>query len=289
MQYAIHYNAKFRHFDEVNEVIFDYKGTESIIDFIPKILKKENQRAVINLNQIEDIKEVIPFINKLKTIHSNLIVQIDYFNQKKYIELLQDNEINFMFSNFAKDYDTYYSMAELGAKDIYIVEYLGFCLDKLQFIKNKYQINLRVIPDIAQSAKGSSAIVPQITKFWVRPEDTELYEEYIDIFEICRSDDRQSVIYEIYKRQQWLGNIEDIIMDLDIDVKNENLNPRFGLERLNCGKKCMYGRCTLCQRMEDLALRFNLAGISIQKKKKKEEISEEEKELLKERYLKEGK
>lgn len=279
MRYAVNYNANFRYFDQVDEVVFDYKGSESIVDFIPKILKRQEQKAIINLCEIENIKEIIPYLNKLKQVHVNIMVQIDYIKQRDIIELLKDNKIDFMFKNFAKDYDTFYSMVQLGAEDITVVEYLGFCLDNLQEMRNKYGISIRVIPDIAQSAAGTGRIIPPITKFWIRPEDTELYEPYVDVFQILRNDDRQSVIFEIYKRQQWLGNIQDIIMDLDVDIQNDNINPRFGLMRLDCNKKCMYGKCNLCMEIQDLALRFNLAEITIQKKSKKF-ITQEEKEKI---------
>lgn len=280
MYYAVHYHRSFRHFDEIDEVVFDYQGTEAIVDYVPKILKKQEQKAVINLSKIEQIENVIPFINKLKTIHPNILTQIDFFSQKGYIELLNDNNIDFMFSTLAKDYETLYSMIDLGAKEVYLVEFLCFCLKNLQELRKEKNIKFRVFPDIAQSAKGTTRIIPEITKFWIRPEDTELYEQYIDTFELCRLDDRQSVIYEIYKRQQWFGKVNDIILDLDITVENTNLDPRFGRERINCGKRCTYGRCNLCQEMQNLALRFNVAGISIEKKKKKNEISQEDKEIL---------
>lgn len=279
MRYAVHYNRTFRYFDEVDEVIFDYKGSEAIVDFIPKTLK-EYQKAIINLIQIKDVAEVISYLNKLKTLHSNFVVQISLFNQTNIIELLQDNEIEYMFADFARDYDTFYTMRELGAKEIYIVEGLAFNLRNLQEIRKEEGLSLRVFPDIAQSARGTTYVIPPVTKFWIRPEDTELYEQYVDVFELCRTDDKQSVIYEVYKNQQWLGQLEDIILDFDTTLDNTSLDPRFGQERINCGKRCNYGRCNLCTEMEDLAARFKLVGITIQKPKKKNEITTEEKERM---------
>ena len=281
MRYAIQYNKSFRYFEDVDEVVFDYKGTESIIDFIPKILKKQEQKAVINLINIKEIQDIIPFINKLKTIHPNILIQIDFFKQRNFIELLEDNNIDFMFINYIKDFETLYTAIDLGAKEVYIVEFLGFCLRSLQELRKTKNIRFRVFPDIAQSIIGTTRTIPEITKFWIRPEDTELYEQFVDVFELCRMDDRQSVIYEIYKRQQWFGKISDIILDFDSNIENTNLDPRFGRERINCWKQCLYGgKCNLCQEMEKLALSFNAAGISIEKKKKKIEISQEDKEKI---------
>lgn len=279
MRYAIHYNKNFRYLNEVDEIVLDYKGIGDIVKFIPKKFKPE-QKIIIRIAEVEDIKNVLPFLIKLTKVHSNFIVQIDLFSQKEYIELLKDNNIGFMFINFAKQFDQFYTMAELGAEDIYIVEDLAFFVGRLQDIRHKYNINLRLIPDIAQSAMGTSHVIPQITKFFIRPEDIDAYEDYIDVIEISRDNDRQSTIYEIYKQQQWSGNLEDIILDLDLQVNNLNIAPHFGPNRVNCGKRCMYGRCNLCMEMQELATRFKLVGIQVKKDRKRTEVPAEEKEKM---------
>lgn len=279
MRYAIFYNKSFRYFSEVDEIIFEYSGVGDIVKFVTEKFK-ENQRAIINVTKIENIENIIPYLNKLSKEHSNFIIQINMFTQKKYIELLKDNNINYMFANFATNLDTFFSMVNLEAKDIYIVEELAFNLKNLQDVRKKYNINFRLIPDVAQSAKGTSYTIPSITKFFIRPEDIEEYEKYIDVIEIYRQDDRQSVIYEIYKKQQWLGQLEDIILDLDVELNNTNIAPHFGRERINCGKRCMFEKCNLCLEIQNLANRFQLTDISIIKKKKKSEISSTEKEEI---------
>ena len=119
-------------------------------------------------------------------------------------------------------------------------------------------------------------------RFWIRPEDTELYEPYVDIFEILPGQNdtsRLSVIYEIYRDRQWLGNLNDIILDFSSPiVNNRGVNPHFGEMRLNCGKKCVVGQCNLCPQMADLANSFVEVGLEIIKKKYKPEITKEQKQ-----------
>lgn len=279
MKYAVSYRSDFKYFDDVDEIIFNYKGTENIVDFIPKLLKKE-QRANIRLNDIEFIEKCIPFLNKLKTVHSNFIVQIDFIYQKSYINLLQDNEIKFMFCNFAKTKEEFYSMLKLGAEDIYIVEELAFNLKSLKPIAEKYNVNIRVFPDVAQFTLGTREAVPAISTFFIRPEDIELYEEYVDIIEFFHQDDKLSTIYKIYKEQQWLGPLETIILGAKFNIDNTTINPHFGQWRINCQKKCMFEQCNLCMEIEKLATQFDKANIEIVKKKKKPELTTKEKEEL---------
>ena len=274
MRYAVHYHKDFRHFDDVDEVVFDYQGTENIVTFIPKLLR-EDQRAVINLKKYE-ISYVIPYLNKLAEIHSKFIVQINSYIHIDDIQLLKDNNIDFMFNDYCRDYDTFYTMIKYGAKDIYIVEDLAFDLKSLHTVLNKHGINLRVFPDIAQCARGTRGHVPTITKFWIRPEDTELYEDYVDVFELCRLDSRLSVAYEVYKQRQWKGQIQDLILDIDIDIDNSTIAPNFGKERIGCQKKCMLGRCNLCYEIEKLANSFSAADIELIKDKYKPYVSSQE-------------
>ena len=281
MQFAIHYTNLFRHYNDIDEVIFDFQdlNRDQIVDFIPTIVKNDNQKIIVNISYIEEynIEDVLPYLMKLKSIHPNLLIQIDFIKQKHFIELLNDNNIDFMFSNYCNNYDTFYSMINLGAKEVYVVEILAFDLKSLQEIRKEKNIKLRIIPDIAQSAGGTRTTIPEITKFWVRPEDVELYEKYVDIFELIHIDKSQSIIYEIYKQQQWKGNVQDIILDLDLKINNDNIAPRFGQYRINCRKKCMLNKCNLCEEIYNLAEKFDMADISIVKTKKKEPLTKKEK------------
>lgn len=276
MKYAVQYNSSFRYLNEVDEVVFQYSGTDQIIDFIPSVLQEE-QTAVINLTEIaeENIKEVIVYLNKLKEIHSNFKVQIDFYNQKDFIGLLNDNDIQFMFWNMAGDRDILTAMLNYNITDIYIVEDLAFNLkDISEYLKGK--VSIRVFPDIAQYKRGAGDEISDLTKFFIRPEDVELYEEYVDVLEIFRLDIRQSTVYEVYKQEQWLGALDFLIMDFKAGISNTHIEPHFGKTRLNCGKRCAFGKCNVCKNIEQLSKSLEDAGLEIVKPRKRSEVPVEE-------------
>ena len=280
MKYAVHYNKAFKFLKEIDEVIFNWEGTDQILDFIPNTLSQE-QKAVVNLRNTKgDIEELMPIINKLKQLHNNLLIQIG-LDQAGDAHFFKDNNIDFMFYDYCSSIEMYYLMKELGASDIYITEALGFDLEDLQEGGDR-TVRLRVFPNIAQCYPNGKGTIPEITKFWIRPEDTELYEKLVDVFEFYSDADgeRLSTIYKIYKKCQWLGNLRDIILDLNIDIVNATMAPHFGKMRLNCHKKCLYGKCNVCLNIADLAEKFKAVDIEVVKKKRKEEHTEEEKEKV---------
>lgn len=288
MKYAVHYYKDFRYFDTVDEVIFDsLKGDESIVENIPKIIKEDWQKAIINITMIEDISTVIPYLNQLKTIHNNFIVQITWFkpDRKQIIQILNDNEIPFMFIDFPHTLEQVWAMAEMGAKEIYITEELGFHLKEFQSIRENFGVLFRVFPDVAQCSRGTSDLVPAIKKFWIRPEDTEIYEDYVDVFELFKIDSKLSVTYEIYKQRQWSGPIENLISSWDKQpLDNLTIAPYFGTWRLDCKKKCLLGKCNLCDRIYELAEGFNKADVVIEKEQD-EEYKNELKQKLYNKFM----
>ena len=278
MKYAVKYNSNFRYLKEIDEVIFNYKGTEQIVEFIPSKLK-DTQKAIINLSGAGSAEDILPYLNKLKTIHNNFMVQINFYHpyRDELIDILNDNEIGFMFENPAVDYETFYTMVMLGAEDVYVAENLGFYLKDLQFARDYYGVRIRVFPDIVQWTQGCIEVTHPAANFFIRPEDTELYEKYVDVFEFYTVE-KASVKYEVYKKQQWLGDLKDLIGDLRIDTfPNTGIAPHFGQQRINCHKKCMFERCYICPEIHKLSKSFNAANVEIIKKKKKPEITEEQK------------
>ena len=105
MKYAITYTKNFRHYDEVDEVIFPYKGIsdeEGLIEIVTNTLTREDQRAIILVDKYEQsIDDLIPIVRKLKTVHENMAVSLNLDYQHEWIDKLKEAEIPFMFVNFA--------------------------------------------------------------------------------------------------------------------------------------------------------------------------------------------
>lgn len=289
MKYCINYAKDFRFMDEVDEIILNhYSGSDFVIEFVPKLVKEnKSQRIIVNLLDIKTDKISEPIIYIAKLIHDGYNMAAIILDKKEIIDMCKENNVPFFFSKHATNLETAYSMAEMGVSDVYVVEELGFRIKDLKYLKDKYNIKIRVFPNIAQSAKNS--IIKPMERFWIRPEDTELYEPYVDVFELLSGEDtsRLSVVYEIYKQRQWLGTINDLILDFQEPiVPNTGISPHFGDMRLNCGKRCHLGRCNICTQMISFAEAFDNAGLEIVKKRYKPEYTEEDYEKAKELYKK---
>ena len=282
MIYAINYARNFRYMNEVDEIILNYySGTDTVIDFIPKLVKdNKQQRIILNILNVKENKISAVIIYLTKLIHDGYNIAAIILDKPEIIKQFKEANIPFFFAKHASNLETVYAMAQQGVSDIYIVEELGFRVKDLQYIRTHFNVKLRVFPNIAQSAKNQ--VINGMERFWIRPEDTELYEPYIDVFELLSGEDtsRLSVVYEIYRQRQWLGKLNDLILDFQEPiVENTGMNPHFGEMRLNCGKKCYQNKCNICQQISVLSDAFVTAGLEIIKKRYNptEELTDEEK------------
>lgn len=273
MKFSVMKTDSFEYYNEVDEVIFLYYGTEDLYGQISNTLTREEQVANIRPSSSEVDKDI--FFGLLDKINNefNVLVSINFNYQREYADILKEKNIPFMFYNLAKDFSTVKAMQMAGASEVCIVEDLCFSLDKIQDFR-KEGLKIRMYPDVAQVASGCSNL-PVLTNFWVRPEDVELYAQYVDTFEIWH-DKNLSTIFKIYKQGQWKGDIREIITDYRDSLENTSIAPYFGQSRISCGKACLHGRCNVCFRIQELAERFNEADISILREKKEFKKNEPE-------------
>ena len=269
MKYCIKYYKNFRYNDIIDEVIYNYSTyRDSIIDEIKKQEWNDNQRITIDIVLGGDI-EIIPVLRMCQKIHENLAIRLD-IAQEDMVKELREAGIPFFYANYAKTNDEVYGMIKRGVSDIYITESLAFNIELIgSYCKHK-NVNVRIIPNIAQYYAGFRSEIPDPYKFFVRPEDVDLYEAYVDVFEIIAPDDRSSVIYEIYRNKVWDGDLKQLIVGLDNPFPNAGMIPLFGPKRLSCRQECMQERCSLCKQAKELAERFVENKLVVTKEKDKE-------------------
>lgn len=264
MKYAIRYRKDFRHFDQVDEVIFTVKkGDGSITSFIPTIVKEDWQKVTLEMATEKPLEEILPFVIQLQEVHPNILVQLPWPLDDTEVSLLKDNNIPFMGNVFCKDFETIYTLKRYGVSEIYVVEALGFRLDEVKRITGD-DIKIRVIPNVTQCAYGTRRKLSTEHKFWIRPEDTRFYESYVDTFELFNEDDRLSVVYEVYKNKVWKGDISEIILDADdLTIANSSIPPYFGDQRVNCKQRCLYNTCAACEANLQFARTFSKTEMEI--------------------------
>lgn len=278
MKYCINYSNKSHIIDKVDEILIRYdknKILELFTQFIPAHL---NQRVIVQLMEennidtiVNNLKKIISIYNENKDIKFD--IQLPFYNQK-FMEELKDTNLKYFFKVAANSWDKFTGLISQNVSDIYITDELAFELDKVAEIAHKNNIKVRIYPNIAQSRWDK---LSDILKFFIRPEDIEMYEPYVDVCEFYGDKAQQiDTYYKIYQEdKKWFGDLQEIIIGLDSKIDSRYIIPRFAEKRIKCGKDCLKGgKCEMCKRILDLSEQLENAHLIVQIDKEKEERDE---------------
>lgn len=251
MKYCVRYNPRIKiDYDSVDELIIDYSKTNrNFLDF----LNDYNDKTIIinitdtdqlYINDAKLIKEFNNYHKKIKVRIPLTVLNTEFF--EKILEL----KIPFFFEDYAHSWDSLYNLLYYSPTDIYITQELGFELDKISKVLHEKNINIRVFPNVAQA--GSKHIDPLKT-FFIRPEDTEVYEPFVDVYEFFGNEDKVSNYLKIYQKdKKWFGQLREIIIGYNSNLDSRYIIPVFAKSRIHCGRKCLKGsKCRICERIEE--------------------------------------
>ena len=220
---------------EDKKIIFSIPNFNECINnnFLSLILNycKESKNAEIRFGGITTNQEEIDIVLK---------VMKDY------------PEVSFFFQHYVDNWDTLIYFIQCGVKQVYITQELGFDIARVAEVCHEQNVLIRVFPNVAQSQWDA---IDDLRKFWIRPEDIDLYEGYIDTIEFYGETERQAVYLDIYKKdKQWAGNLQEIIIGLNTEINSYYLLPRFGEYRIKCNKNCWKtNKCHICDRIIELS------------------------------------
>lgn len=254
MKYAIKFYQNCRVLPQADEIILKYEEVhENLIDYIDNY--SDEQRIVIDIcgyDKENILKDNLSIWKAVSKKHENFAIKLNEYHID-IISKLQENNIKFFLDTRVDTIDKLCAVVFLGVSDVYICNELGFSLKSIAKFCHNRGVKIRVYPNIAQSSSNNEEI-NSFTKFYIRPNDVKVYEDYVDIFEFftdVSSMDRQSVLFNIYKDEEWLGKLSDIILGIKEDIINESIFPAFAEARTDCNKKCIYEKCKLCDRILD--------------------------------------
>lgn len=259
MKYCLDYYKICRYTNKCDQLNFTYnKRDEALLSFLQE---HANQRInlVIKDEDIDNFIETQEY-KVLEAIYQqapNFVLRF-YENQKasviheKLANLLPDLTIPYYFGHIITNWDEFYYFINLGICDIILGEEICFELDKAAAIAHAKNILIHIFPNVAQSPISQT---PALYKFFVRPEDTKLYEQYVDVFEFWGDAKKLSAYYKIYALSgRWLGNLNYIIISLHHDIPNDLILPQFAQSRISCGKECLKGgKCRICNQIDSIA------------------------------------
>lgn len=252
MKFAIKFYNGCRVLNRASEIILRYDEIhKKLVSYVEEYTK--GQRIVIditNYNSETILEDNLNIWKATKEKHNKFAVKLNE-NQIPLMKELHQAGIDYFLDTKVDTLDKLHALYILGVSDVYICNELAFSLKDISKYCKERNINIRVYPNIAQSSCEQFEM-DNFKKFFIRPEDVYLYEPYIDIFEFYTDRlDKQSVLYDIYKDEKWLGDLSQLILGLQENIVNTAILPDFAEARLNCRKRCNLGQCGTCDRIKD--------------------------------------
>lgn len=198
----------------------------------------------------ERLKEVQELNNWSLVFPLSLIQKEESPNQVDFIKLDALKELsndNFLFTDRIGNWEILQFIISLEPTEVYITNMLGFDLSNVKKICDNCGLKIRAYANIAQSSWDD---LPAIKKFFIRPEDLQIYEKYIDSIEFVGDAPIQEVCYKAYKRGYWYGDLSELIIGLGDSLDSRRLPEIFGITRAECKKRCITGgKCSVCRSM----------------------------------------
>lgn len=246
MNYCLSSQVNSDYWKLIQEIKLPYKNLNKILDiyevnpnlsFILRITSKEDKNKI----KWKDIEQY-----NIMT-QGKIIIETDSFEIMDVCKLFN---LKYFYAIPINTLHELKALVDYGCCDARIDAPLTHMLDKV----SQYPITLRMTPNVAYYK-----YIPHkdgVIGSWVRPEDVELYEPYIDVFEFedCDRDKEQSLynMYAVHKK--WPGSINNLISNLDYQGTNHLVPSDFSRLRLTCGQKCLQGiPCRACYTFLDLA------------------------------------
>lgn len=269
MRYCVPYYKNFKYMEEVDEVIVPYIKED--VNFIKSLTSKEkliNGTVIIHVQDIVDFyeNECIGIFKGLKVNYPEVKFKLKFAEYSsvldKFFATLVEHEIPFFFEERVRSWDVFHGLIDIGVSDIYIVEELGFSLNKLGPIAHAKNVSIRCFANVAQSMWERER---SIKSFFVRPEDVPIYEPYVDVLEFFGTSQQiYETLYRVYAiSKKWFGQLNELIIGLDSEVDSRTIPPSmFAKYRTKCEKRCLKGStCDICNRFVDVAANFEENGL----------------------------
>lgn len=253
MKSCINWRKSFNYMDEVDEYNIDFKDKkEKLLNFLDTFATGK-QRVNIYISQSITENEINIILAIWEMNKYNIAICIEPFPSEIIIEKIQTSKIPFYYISLINNWETLNAYIEKGVESVFIYGDLAFDLQKVKQFCKKHHVRIRCYPNICQYLWDNSE---GIKTFFIRPEDVDYYDDYIDILEFWNSENIQNPLYETYFHdKKWAGDLREIIQGLKFRVNSYYiLGNQFAKYRTNCKRDCIKGSdCNLCQSIIDFA------------------------------------
>ena len=181
------YERKFNHFNQSNvEININFKPKVAELDeFISKYNQKRINLIFENLesfNQEWDPDLILEFRKKYP--NCDLVIRLPEYNPRIQT-LLTQKQVPHYYYIFANKWEIFNGLLETSVTDIYVTEDLCFSMDIIQQKAQAKNKKIRVFCDVCQT---SWPYENSLRTFFIRPEDINLYNKYIDVVEFFNAE-----------------------------------------------------------------------------------------------------
>lgn len=267
MKYCLDFKLNLPYMDKIDELTIRYDDQKKeLFEFLDAYPNHK-----INIEIGETIEETeLDFFNELYMKYPNicLLINVGHGYHDTY-KLMRDNaKVPFFYDTRVDSWDVLRGLARIGVSEMYIVGDLGFELDEVSKYLHERNIKVRAFPNVCQS--NWTFDMEYLRSFFIRPEDVETYDKYIDVFEFFGTEEAQKTVFKAYAiDKEWYGRLEELIIGFKGDMDSRFLFPLFADKRAVCKKRCVKGgKCNICGRLEELAATLETKDFMIKLDKK---------------------
>lgn len=236
MKYCLSGRQSMSVLKRADEIRVRYEDKDRILDYIESLPTK-----TIILDIPREIEEIN--WNLLKMYAEKISFMVCLYDLK-WVNECRDCGIPFFWGYPITSY--YELEGILALNPCYIFLGAPLCFD-LPTVKARAACPIRLCPNLAYDA-----YIPRkngICGSWIRPEDVDLYAEYVDTLEFEVNElQREQVLFHVYKdNKEWPGNLNLLITNLNCNVDNRMIPKDLGTRRISCKQHCMHGTCHFCE------------------------------------------
>ena len=252
MAFCSRYDSRSEYLFDVDEIIIPFHNSDkNLAEFIEA---HSNQRVIIDVKD-EWRSFFTAIFSPIVEKYNNIAIRLAELTPEVISEL-QKLKVPYFVNKVFLDWEGFYLAVENGVSDVYIGGQLGFELADVARAAAKAQVRIRIYPNVAQSLYSDT---DPLKTFFIRPEDVDLYNRrYVSTFEFYfpeKLDLNWDVLYRAYAiNKKWNGPLNEIILGLDSDINNTTISPRWGMQRMDCHRRCLKGSsCTICKQIYELS------------------------------------
>ena len=251
MKYCLKYTNICTKLNRADEISIKYIEDKGLVDFMKKF---SSQRIILRVDTWNFSQNEIRKLIAIRKQYPEYNFTVALSNlDKDIVPVFQKENIPFFEDEPCQDWETFNLLLEVGVSDIDISGPLAFEMSKVKRVLNSFnrKVVIRATPNkVVKFREGTDDLVG----FYIRPEDVEMYEDFIDVLEF-EGLEHQDTFFSIYaENKSFIGNLNQCIYNFQKPIDNKGLITLFGEKRRDCGRQCLSGGCcNRCYTLADLA------------------------------------